>query len=156
MVLFPDVQRRAQKELDEVVGRDRLPSISDKTSGRLQYIEAVVKETLRWNSVAPLGAAHACTEEDQYMGYRIPKGAIVMANIWHGVSSFSLSELFNDEYSGRQIAHDPDTYDDPQAFKPERFLGSDVQPDPLQYSFGYGRRWVKITCFCFVFAFFFT
>lgn len=81
MVLYPDVQRRARQELDTVVGRDRLPSLLDREAGQLPYLEAVVKETLRWNSVAPLGAPHVCTEEDQYRGYRIPKGAIIMANI---------------------------------------------------------------------------
>lgn len=82
MVLYPDAQCRAQQELDEVIGRDRLPSISDQTGGRLKYVEAVMKETLRWNSVGPIGIPHVCTEEDEYMGYRIPKGAVVIANIW--------------------------------------------------------------------------
>lgn len=62
--LYPDAQHFAQKELDEVVGRDRLPSIPDRASGRLKYIEAIVKEVLRWSSVAPLGIPHVCTEED--------------------------------------------------------------------------------------------
>ena len=53
MTLFPDVQKKAQAEIDAVVGNDRLPSFSDRT--QLPYIEALVMEVLRWHVVAPLG-----------------------------------------------------------------------------------------------------
>jgi len=53
LALFPQVQRRAQAELDVVVGRDRLPKFNDRP--RLPYIEALCKELLRWQMVAPLG-----------------------------------------------------------------------------------------------------
>ena len=56
MMLYPEVQKRAQSELDEVVGRDRLPTFEDRD--RLPYIANVVKETFRWKAVAPLGASH--------------------------------------------------------------------------------------------------
>ena len=52
MALNPDVQRKAQAELDRVVGNDRLPNFNDRE--RLPYIDALVKETLRWNPVVPL------------------------------------------------------------------------------------------------------
>jgi hypothetical protein len=51
--LFPQVQRRAQAELDVVVGRDRLPTFDDRP--RLPYIEALYKELMRWQMVAPIG-----------------------------------------------------------------------------------------------------
>ena len=54
LVLFPQVQRRAQAELDVVIGRDRLPTFDDRP--RLPYIEAVCKEVMRWQMVTPLGA----------------------------------------------------------------------------------------------------
>jgi cytochrome P450 len=54
MVLYPDVQRKAQEEIDRVVGPDRLPDHNDRES--LPYIEAVVKETMRWQPITPLGA----------------------------------------------------------------------------------------------------
>jgi cytochrome P450 len=54
LVLFPQVQRRAQAELDEVIGRDRLPSFDDRP--RLPYIEALCKELMRWQMVTPMGA----------------------------------------------------------------------------------------------------
>ena len=51
---YPDVMLKAQRELDEVVGRERPPSFEDMPS--LPYIRAIVKETLRWRPIAPLGA----------------------------------------------------------------------------------------------------
>ena len=59
----PDVQKRAQAELDAVVGPDRLPTMEDKPS--LPYISALVKECLRWRSVVPLPPPHVTTEEDE-------------------------------------------------------------------------------------------
>ena len=53
LVLFPQVQRRAQAELDDVVGRDRLPTFDDRP--RLPYIVALCKELMRWQMVTPIG-----------------------------------------------------------------------------------------------------
>ena len=53
MVLYPDVQRRAQSELDTVLGQERLPTFDDRQS--LPFIDAIVLEVLRWNVVTPLG-----------------------------------------------------------------------------------------------------
>ena len=53
MVLYPDVQRRAQAEIELVIGRDQLPTFEDRAS--LPYIDAVLRETLRWEPVVPLG-----------------------------------------------------------------------------------------------------
>jgi cytochrome P450 len=53
MVLHPDVQKRAQAEIDSVVGRDRLPTFEDRAS--LPYIDALLRETFRWQPVVPLG-----------------------------------------------------------------------------------------------------
>ena len=53
LVLFPQVQTRAQAELDVAIGRDRLPTFDDRQ--RLPYIEALCKELLRWKLVAPMG-----------------------------------------------------------------------------------------------------
>ena len=81
MVLNPDVQRKAQMELDAVVGPDRLPRYEDRSA--LPYIDAIVKESLRWQPVGPLGIAHRTTDNDEYKGYCIPKGAIVISNTWY-------------------------------------------------------------------------
>lgn len=53
MTLYPDVQRKAHTELDAVVGHERLPNFSDYES--LPYIQAIAKETMRWQPVTPLG-----------------------------------------------------------------------------------------------------
>jgi cytochrome P450 len=56
IVAFPNIQKKAQAELDEVVGRHRLPTFADYP--RLPYIRALVKESLRWKTVDPLGESH--------------------------------------------------------------------------------------------------
>jgi len=120
MVAFPEAQRRAQAELDAVVGRDRLPTFSD--APHLPYIHAIVRETLRWRPVAPLGVPHVATHEDWYEGMYIPKGTACIANIW-------------------QCNHDRAVYgDDADDFRPERFLD---ERDPNQEghsAYGFGRR----------------
>lgn len=80
MVLHPEVQRKAQEELDRVVGQSRLPTFEDRLS--LPYITAISREVLRWFPVTPLALPHVTTEEDEYGGYRIPKGCVIIANAW--------------------------------------------------------------------------
>ena len=97
MTLHPEFVKKAQEELDRVVGRERLPDFSDMPC--LPYIAALVKESLRWNPVAPfgmcmgglaiycliilLGIPHRLTVDDIYEGKFMPAGAIVMGNIWY-------------------------------------------------------------------------
>ena len=80
MLRHPDVQKRAQDELDAIVGADRLPQLSDKPS--LPYVSALVKELLRWHNVLPLCLPHSTTQDDEYRGWRIPSGATVLINSW--------------------------------------------------------------------------
>ena len=63
LVLFPQVQRRAQAELDAVIGRDRLPTFNDRP--RLTYIEALCKELLRWQMVTPMGTSFSQSRVNQ-------------------------------------------------------------------------------------------
>jgi hypothetical protein len=76
MSLFPDVQKRAQEELDRVVGNSRLPVSFDKPS--LPYIWATVQETHRWHPVVPMAIPHMSSREDEIRGYRIPQGALLL------------------------------------------------------------------------------
>jgi hypothetical protein len=69
----------AQAEIDRVCG-DRLPTMEDEP--RMQYVRGCVKESLRWMPTPILGMVRAPTRDDVYMGYRIPKGATVMMNVW--------------------------------------------------------------------------
>lgn len=97
MILAPEVQKKAQAEIDTVIGPNRLPTLADR--GNLPYVNAVVKELLRWHNVAPLGerpsftinhstesfflgVPHAATEDGVINGYFIPKGSLVVANLW--------------------------------------------------------------------------
>jgi hypothetical protein len=99
LVLFPQVQRRAQAELDAVIGRDRLPTFDDRP--RLPYIEALCKELMRWKMVTPtgtsfssvartrmtnrlfLGLPHRSSRDDVYKGFFIPKGLVAFSIILH-------------------------------------------------------------------------
>ncbi|GKZ23616.1 hypothetical protein AbraIFM66951_009891 [Aspergillus brasiliensis] len=119
MALFPEAQRRAQQELDAVIGTDRLPQYKDRE--QLPYINALVKEALRWHPVVPTNLVHTSTEDDVCEGYFIPKGSSILANIWG-------------------FTHDPKMYHDPMTFKPERFLGPKPERDPHFLVFGFGRR----------------
>nr|BAL05122.1 cytochrome P450 [Phanerodontia chrysosporium] len=123
MLLFPEVQVKAQEELDRVVGRDRLPELADKDS--LPYISALYKELLRWHPLFPLAFPHKSTVDDWLDGYFIPAGSLIIGSAW-------------------ATLHDEERYPDPEAFRPERFLTADGKldpsvPDPVE-AFGYGRR----------------
>lgn len=80
MTLFPEAQKKAQYEIDEVIGRDRLPTLSDRQS--LPYVNALVKEVLRWHPVGPMCLPHTTSQDDVIDGYLIPKGAMILPNIW--------------------------------------------------------------------------
>ena len=72
MAMYPDAQRKAQDEIDRVVGSHRLPNYDDRKS--LPYVEALYREVMRWGPASPLNTAHTATEDDIYKGYFIPKG----------------------------------------------------------------------------------
>ena len=74
MAMYPDVQKKAQEEIDNVVGSERLVTFDDRAS--LPYIEAIYREVMRWQPVTPLGLAHSTSEDDIYKGFYIPKGNI--------------------------------------------------------------------------------
>ncbi|KAG8214158.1 cytochrome P450 [Butyriboletus roseoflavus] len=118
MTIYPDILKRAQAEVDAVVGHKRLPTFDDRDS--LPYVNAICAELLRWHVVVPMGM-HVSTQDSIHEGHLIPKGTCLLPNIW-----FMLS--------------DPETYPDPDVFKPERFLGEEQQPDPREACFGWGRR----------------
>ncbi|EJD39100.1 cytochrome P450 [Auricularia subglabra TFB-10046 SS5] len=122
MTLYPDVQRKAQEEIDALTGGERLPVYADRA--RLPYIDALVKEIHRWHPIGPLGLPHYVAQADEYRGWSIPAGSIVIANIWH-------------------LLHDPEKYPDPMKFDPERYLRAappGINEDPKSSAFGFGRR----------------
>ena len=72
--------KKAQAELDAVVGPHRLPDFGDQAS--LPYVNALLKEVLRWHVVTPIALPHRTVADNDYSGYHIPAGAIVIANAW--------------------------------------------------------------------------
>ncbi|TFK84485.1 cytochrome P450 [Polyporus arcularius HHB13444] len=123
MVLHQDVYKKAQAEIDRVIGPDRLPDFEDRE--QLPYLECVLKEVFRWNAPVPLGVPHAVSHHDVYRGYDIPEGAMVIPNIWW-------------------MTQDPDVYPEPARFDPDRFLHMSAEEaehtDPRNVVFGFGRR----------------
>ena len=87
MVLFPDVQLKAQEEIDRVVGLGRIPNFTDRE--HLPYLSALHKELLRWHVIGPV-TPRSTTQDDWYGDYFIPKGSLVMGNIWRVPISYSL------------------------------------------------------------------
>ncbi|KIM55376.1 hypothetical protein SCLCIDRAFT_134879 [Scleroderma citrinum Foug A] len=128
MMQHQHVLKRAQAEIDSVIGGERLPTFEDKE--RLPYCNAVFTETMRWGVPVPLGLPHRLTEDDVYEGMFIPKGSLIFGNIW-------------------AILRDETLYPNPHVFDPERFLPSKIgrsddgverRRDPRTYVFGFGRR----------------
>ena len=76
LALHPAAQKRAQEEIDNVVGSDRLPSLADRPS--LPYVDAVLREILRWRPVVPQSLPRATLADDVYNGFYIPKGEFLL------------------------------------------------------------------------------
>ncbi|PIN00140.1 Cytochrome P450 CYP2 subfamily [Handroanthus impetiginosus] len=123
MILHPDIQAKAQEEIDNALGTNATPCDSDLQN--LPYLQAIVKETLRMHPPGPLLSWARLTIHDTFVGpHFIPAGTTAMVNMW-------------------AIAHDEEVWPEPEKFRPERFLeedvavmGSDLRLSP----FGSGRR----------------
>ncbi|XP_073010202.1 cytochrome P450 93G1-like [Typha latifolia] len=117
----PEIRRKLQQELDQVVGKRRLVDETDLPN--LPYLQAVFKETMRLHPPAPI-LQRQSTKHIEVNGYDIPQGTILFVNIW-------------------SIGRDPNYWEDPLEFRPERFLDSDVDMKGLHFQcipFGSGRR----------------
>ncbi|CAG7826688.1 unnamed protein product, partial [Allacma fusca] len=110
-----------QKEIDEVIGQSRRPSLADKP--KMVYTEALTCEVLRKSSMVPLGAFHVSTEDTTFEGYDMPKGTFITANQHY-------------------IHHDPKIWGDPEIFRPERFIDSEgkIQKKECLIPFSIGKR----------------
>ncbi|KAG6489868.1 hypothetical protein ZIOFF_051149 [Zingiber officinale] len=123
MVLHPDIQSKAHREIDSVVGKSR--PVGDTDIARLPYLQSIIKESLRMHPPGPLLSwARLATHDVQVGPHIVPAGTTAMVNMW-------------------AIAHDESIWENPQEFRPERFaeedvsvLGSDLRLAP----FGAGRR----------------
>ncbi|MBA0774316.1 hypothetical protein Gotri_009533 [Gossypium trilobum] len=118
----PSVLKKLLLELDQVVGKDRFVVESDIP--KLAYLQAVVKEVFRLHPGVPLIIPRRTNEACEVAGYHIPKHCIVYVNVWG-------------------MARDPNVWEDPLEFKPERFIGSSVDVKGQDFNllpFGTGRR----------------
>ncbi|EKM82076.1 hypothetical protein AGABI1DRAFT_105435 [Agaricus bisporus var. burnettii JB137-S8] len=124
MLENPEMLKKAQAQLDSVVKSGHLPDFDDEES--LPYITAITMEVLRWRDVVPIAIPRYLQVDDEYKGYKLPKGSVVIPNAW-------------------AMLHDETVYPDPFTFKPERFLTKDGKidktvRDPRHTCFGFGRR----------------
>ncbi|XP_038534693.1 cytochrome P450 2D6 isoform X2 [Canis aureus] len=101
MILHPDVQRRVQQEIDEVIGREQLPEMGDQT--RMPFTVAVIHEVQRFGDIVPLGVPHMTSRDTEVQGFLIPKGTTLITN---------LSSVLKDEKVWKK----------PFRFYPEHFL----------------------------------
>lgn len=118
----PEVMRKAQDELDRVVGEDDI--VEESHIHKLPYLHAIMKESLRLHPVLPLLIPHCPSETCTIGGFSVPKGARVFINVW-------------------AVHRDPSIWENPMEFKPERFLNSkfDYSGNDFNYfPFGSGRR----------------
>ncbi|NXB71475.1 CP1A5 protein, partial [Donacobius atricapilla] len=104
LVTYPNIQKRIQEELDQTIGRERRPRLSDR--GTLPYTEAFILEMFRHSSFLPFTIPHSTTKDTALNGYYIPKDRCVFINQW-------------------QVNHDEKLWKDPETFSPERFLSAD-------------------------------
>lgn len=123
MAVNPEIQKKAQREIDQLLGGERLPTLADQDD--LPYISALIKEVYRWHTPLPISLPKSLMEDDNYKGYHLPKGATIMENVW-------------------AVLHDPVMYPEPHIFNPGRFLkDGKLDPsvrDPEDRVFGSSRR----------------
>ncbi|WCJ22121.1 Cytochrome P450 76T24 [Euphorbia peplus] len=122
LLLNPETLRKARAEIEQVIGRDNM--IKESDVAQLPYLRAIIKETLRLHPAVPLLLPREARENVEIGGYTIPKGSQLMVNVW-------------------AIGRDPNVWENPDMFTPERFLGSEMDPRGKHFElipFGSGRR----------------
>lgn len=124
MMNKPDTLRKAQEELDAVVGKENV--VEESHLPKLHYLSAVVKEVLRLHPALPLLVPHCPSQTCAVGGYTIPEGARVFVNVW-------------------AIHREPSIWPDPLDFNPDRFLNASEKwdftgNDFSYFPFGSGRR----------------
>ncbi|KAF3630045.1 hypothetical protein T459_13026 [Capsicum annuum] len=131
MLNHPETLKKAQAEIDERIGHERLVDESDITN--LPYLRCIINETFRMYPGGPLLVPHESSDETTVGGYRIPGGTILLVNLW-------------------AIHNDPKLWDEPRKFKPERFEGLERVRDDAFWFWKEELSWRRIGCLnnCFV------
>ncbi|KAL5820375.1 hypothetical protein ACOSQ3_022257 [Xanthoceras sorbifolium] len=122
LIKYPRIMKKLQNELENVVGKDKMVEESDLDN--LEYLDMVIKESLRFHPVAPLLVPHESREDCIINGFHIPKKSRIFINAW-------------------AIGRDPEAWNDPDNFYRERFAGSNIDlygRDFQLLPFGSGRR----------------
>ncbi|EDW14395.1 probable cytochrome P450 304a1 [Drosophila mojavensis] len=122
LMLYPEVTKRIQREIDEVVGCGRLPDLEDRQ--KMPYTEATIRETMRIETLVPSDVPHKALEDTELMGYRIPKDTIVVPSLY-------------------AMHMDKRIWSDPENFRPERFLDDEGKlclKKDMSLPFGAGKR----------------
>lgn len=121
LLRHPESMKKLKTEIDQVVGSK---TVDEGDTSKLPYLQAVVKETMRLHPPLPLLLPRTARQDTEFMGYDIPKNTMVFLNAW-------------------AIHRDPDAWESPFSFKPERFLNSNIDHKGQHYElipFGSGRR----------------
>ncbi|XP_008148480.2 cytochrome P450 2U1 [Eptesicus fuscus] len=121
MSLNPDIQGKVHEEIDRVIGADRVPSFTDKA--QMPYTEATIMEVQRLTMVVPLSIPHMTSAKTVLQGYTIPKGTVILPNLW-------------------AVHRDPAIWEKPDDFNPNRFLDDQGQLIKREtfIPFGIGKR----------------
>ncbi|RWR96690.1 cytochrome P450 CYP736A12-like protein [Cinnamomum micranthum f. kanehirae] len=122
LIKNPSAMKKAQQELETMVGKERVVDESDLV--KLDYLDMVIKESMRLHPPAPLLLPHESMEDCTVCDFHIPKGSRVLINAW-------------------AIGRDPDAWPNPDEFSPERFIGTKVDVRGRDFQlvpFGSGRR----------------
>ncbi|KAK2176565.1 hypothetical protein NP493_655g00003 [Ridgeia piscesae] len=121
LILYPEIQAKCRLEILQAIGQDRLPSMKDRDE--LPYMEAVILEIQRLGSIAPSAVPHVTSESITFRGYDLPKNTLVRANLY-------------------QSHMDPEIWEDPVAFNPDRWLDENnmLKTNPAFMPFSVGRR----------------
>uniref|UniRef100_A0A803M8S6 Cytochrome P450 n=2 Tax=Chenopodium quinoa TaxID=63459 RepID=A0A803M8S6_CHEQI len=118
----PEKLKKAQAELQETIGKEN--PVEESDMARLPYLQAIVKETLRLHPAAPLLVPRKADSDVKLCGFTVPKDTQVLVNVW-------------------AIGRDPELWENPNSFEPERFMGSEIDVKGRDFElipFGAGRR----------------
>ncbi|KAK7865451.1 hypothetical protein R5R35_002329 [Gryllus longicercus] len=121
MVLYPETQEKVHSIIDSVIGNHRRPTLQDRQM--LPYVDAVLMEIQRCNTIAPLTVPHRALQDTTLNGYYIPKDTVALPSLWC-------------------VLHDKEHWGDPQSFRPSRFIDDDgmLIKDEIFIPFGIGKR----------------